>query len=94
MFDTYTPRSRFVHLSLRDSIRSMKEVKYVERNQEVTAAVCSTQTNADWVRGIYKILHVHVIVYCKSLYISMHLKGEGLRFALDLIVYPPFAGFS
>eukprot|EP00731_Ephydatia_muelleri_P002167 Em0001g2167a len=34
--------------SLRDSIRSMKEVKYVERNQEVTAAACSTQTNADW----------------------------------------------
>eukprot|EP00731_Ephydatia_muelleri_P037362 Em0449g3a len=51
--------------SLRDSIRSMKEVKYIERNQEVTAAACSTQKNADWVRHIYKILHVHVIVYCK-----------------------------
>ncbi|KAL5516527.1 hypothetical protein EMCRGX_G001885 [Ephydatia muelleri] len=34
--------------SLRDSIRSMKEVKYIERNQEVTAAACSTQKNADW----------------------------------------------
>ena len=72
----------------------MKEVKYVERNQEVTAAACSTQTNADWVRGIYKILHVHVIiVYCKSLFISMHTKGERLRFVLDLIVHPHFAGF-
>eukprot|EP00731_Ephydatia_muelleri_P002209 Em0001g2209a len=34
--------------SLRDNIRSMKEVKYVERNQEVTAAACSTQKNANW----------------------------------------------
>ena len=70
----------------------MKEVKYVERNQEVSAAACSTQKNANWVRGIGKILHVHVIAYCKSLYISMHVKGEGLRFELDLLVYPHLQG--
>ena len=71
MFDTTTPRSRFVHLSLRDSIRSMKEVKYVERNQEVTAAACSTQRNADWVRGACDC----IVVTCMCMHACMHVKA-------------------
>ena len=51
------------YLSLRDGIRSLKEVKYVERNQVVRSEVCSTQKNAPWVRKcIAHSLNLNVLI--------------------------------
>ena len=51
------------YFSLRDGIRSLKEVKYIERNQVVKADACFTQYNAPWVRQcIAHSLNLNVLI--------------------------------